>query len=329
MGVINTVTSTRPLNQEKIDHGIKYIYKYKLELDKDDKPENGNRPYEFISTFYEALSEPLDKFIELSNLVFAALYPHQENSRSNTNVRRINKITFVVRSMDGVAYTTGSQDEGSAEIHLSLNYLYDVFKNNSGTGGHGQSREKEKVKENSTATVTRTSLANTDGHTVSTVITTTVITTILADMSVSDQLSQERKRGIEALAYEICGVISHELVHAWQFSCDAVPSDLIEGIADAVRLSCGYPARHWEEKPIVDEREKGHWNRGYEKTGFFLNWIEKNIKLVDEYSKNNDTFISVLNKKLKTEYSEALFEKITSFTVNDLFLFYQINLQNQ
>jgi hypothetical protein len=60
-------------------------------------------------------------------------------------------------------------------------------------------------------------------------------------------------------------------VHCFQYNGhDAAPIGLIEGVADFVRLRAGLAPPHWKRG------EKGeHWDAGYEKTGFFLDWLER------------------------------------------------------
>lgn len=69
---------------------------------------------------------------------------------------------------------------------------------------------------------------------------------------------------------EIVGVITHEMVHCWQHSAlGTAPSGLIEGIADWVRLKAGYAPPHWARHTDCD------WDAGYERTGYFLEWLEQ------------------------------------------------------
>lgn len=68
---------------------------------------------------------------------------------------------------------------------------------------------------------------------------------------------------------EIQGVVLHEMVHVWQHNGrGTAPGGLIEGIADWVRLKEGFVPRHWK-------REGGKWDRGYQTTAYFLDWIEE------------------------------------------------------
>ncbi|KAF2771980.1 plant basic secretory protein, partial [Teratosphaeria nubilosa] len=69
---------------------------------------------------------------------------------------------------------------------------------------------------------------------------------------------------------ELLGVICHELVHCFQYNaCNTAPGGLIEGIADWVRLNAGLAARHWKREA------EGQWDRGYQHTGYFLQWLEE------------------------------------------------------
>jgi hypothetical protein len=71
-------------------------------------------------------------------------------------------------------------------------------------------------------------------------------------------------------AYEIEGVLVHELVHCFQYNGRGkCPGGLVEGIADWVRLSATLGAPHWR-RDVVPER----WDQGYEKTAYFLEWLE-------------------------------------------------------
>jgi hypothetical protein len=69
---------------------------------------------------------------------------------------------------------------------------------------------------------------------------------------------------------EIMGVLVHEMVHAWQHSgFGSAPVGLTEGVADWVRLKAGYAPPHWKRHGDCE------WDAGYERTGYFLEWLEK------------------------------------------------------
>jgi hypothetical protein len=69
---------------------------------------------------------------------------------------------------------------------------------------------------------------------------------------------------------EIMGVLVHEMVHCWQHSgFGSAPGGLIEGVADWVRLKAGYAPPHWKRHIDCE------WDAGYERTGYFLEWLEQ------------------------------------------------------
>ncbi|KAH8723618.1 peptidase of plants and bacteria-domain-containing protein [Phaeosphaeriaceae sp. PMI808] len=69
---------------------------------------------------------------------------------------------------------------------------------------------------------------------------------------------------------EILGVLVHEMVHCWQHSgLGTAPVGLTEGVADWVRLKAGFAPPHWKRHTDCD------WDAGYERTGYFLEWLEK------------------------------------------------------
>lgn len=71
-------------------------------------------------------------------------------------------------------------------------------------------------------------------------------------------------------AYEIQGVLVHELVHCFQHNGHGTcPGGLIEGIADFVRLKASLAAPHWKRSDVPEK-----WDQGYEKTAYFLDWLE-------------------------------------------------------
>lgn len=69
---------------------------------------------------------------------------------------------------------------------------------------------------------------------------------------------------------EINGVLVHEMVHCWQYhGGNTAPGGLTEGVADWVRLKAGYAPPHWRRRGDCD------WDAGYERTAYFLEWLEK------------------------------------------------------
>ena len=74
---------------------------------------------------------------------------------------------------------------------------------------------------------------------------------------------------------EIIGVLTHELVHCYQYNgFSSCPGGLIEGIADFVRLKANLGPPHWVNEKGKRERGK-KWDDGYQKTAFFLDWLEE------------------------------------------------------
>ncbi len=119
-----------------------------------------------------------------------------------TNMPSTRSVTVILRDMDGVAYTTGTElDDDHKEIHFSLGYI--------------------------------------------------------------DGIASDR------VADEIIGVLTHELVHCYQWNAHGTcPGGLIEGIADWVRLNCKLSPPHWERKPGEE------WDAGYQNTAYFLDYLE-------------------------------------------------------
>jgi hypothetical protein len=80
-------------------------------------------------------------------------------------------------------------------------------------------------------------------------------------------------RNAAGLRHEIAGVITHEMVHCFQHNCHGTaPGGLIEGIADFVRLKAGLAPPHWNRAP---ENRGQKWDEGYQKTAWFLEWLEE------------------------------------------------------
>lgn len=152
-----------------------------------------------------------------------------------SDMPKVRSVTVVLRSMGGVAYTTGLPlDDLHKEIHLSLDYVQAVQSRNS-TG----------------------------------------------------------------IRHEIAGVITHEMVHCFQHNGHGTcPGGLIEGIADFVRLKAGLAPPHWKKS---SETRGERWDEGYQKTAWFLEWLE---------DKKGAGTVSRLNATLKTEkYDEEKFWK--------------------
>ena len=93
---------------------------------------------------------------------------------------------------------------------------------------------------------------------------------------------------------ELKGVLVHEMVHCWQYSgYETAPGGLIEGVADWVRLKAGMAPPHWKRDG------GGDWDRGYQHTAYFLEWVE------EKFGRGS---VSRVNAALRSErYDEEMF----------------------
>lgn len=93
---------------------------------------------------------------------------------------------------------------------------------------------------------------------------------------VASRPSQNPTDAIAKLKHELTGVIVHEMVHTVQNNgLGTAPGGLIEGVSDWIRLRAGLAAPHWKRPSRRDEIEGQYgWDAAYEKTAFFLEWLE-------------------------------------------------------
>ncbi|CAK7202439.1 hypothetical protein SEUCBS139899_005162 [Sporothrix eucalyptigena] len=145
-----------------------------------------------------------------------------------THIPPTRSVTLVLRDMDGVAYTTGSElDNDHKEIHFSLRYIAGI----------------KPRKERATA--------------------------------------------------EIAGVLTHELVHCYQWDGRGTcPGGLVEGIADWVRLRCALSPPHWKREPAAI----GRWDGGYQHTAYFLDYLERRF---------GDGTVRRINEKLRLDHYDG------------------------
>lgn len=116
---------------------------------------------------------------------------------------------------------------------------------------------------------------------------------------------------------EITGVVTHELVHCYQFNAQGTcPGGLIEGIADWVRLQCGLDPPHWKREA------KGEWDGGYQHTAYFLDYLE------GRFGKGS---VRRVNEKLRRhKYEEkAFWTELFGRPVEQLWADYKQHLGNE
>jgi len=110
----------------------------------------------------------------------------------------------------------------------------------------------------------------------------------------------------ERVGEEIIGVVRHEMVHCWQNNgMGAAPGGLIEGIADWVRLRDGFVPPHWKRA----EGGGGRWDAGYQRTAYFLDWMECRF---------GDGLVRRLNAALEEKYTENMWEGLVGKGVEEL-----------
>ncbi|KZO96520.1 BSP-domain-containing protein [Calocera viscosa TUFC12733] len=111
--------------------------------------------------------------------------------------------------------------------------------------------------------------------------------------------------------HEILGVILHELVHVYQHDGHGtVPGGLIEGVADFIRLRAKLGPPHWNRS------RGGKWDAGYERTAYFLDWVEG----------SHHHFVRDLNAESKDAYELGVFKTLTGQNVEELWEAYQQSL---
>ncbi|KIW08971.1 uncharacterized protein PV09_00880 [Verruconis gallopava] len=158
-------------------------------------------------------------------------------------------ITLILRSMPGVAYTTGMDiDNDHKEIHFSTDYVASI--------------------------------------------------------------PMERRK------QEMLGVITHEMVHCWQWAANGTcPGGLIEGIADFVRLRADFVPPHWKQEA------GGDWDAGYQHTGYFLDWLERTL--------GEGTVIKINDRLRDRNYDEVEFwSHCCGDDVKNLWKRYKESLEN-
>lgn len=119
-----------------------------------------------------------------------------------------------------------------------------------------------------------------------------------------------KKKHESQLLHELDGVFCHELVHVFQFNgFKTAPGGFIEGLADFYRLRLGMNPPHWDRKNLPKK-----WDEGYEKTGFFLEWLDTKFP----------GSVTAINIYLRDHrwYDADVFQIITGLSIHKLFNMY-------
>jgi hypothetical protein len=77
---------------------------------------------------------------------------------------------------------------------------------------------------------------------------------------------------------------------------------------DWVRLQKGLAPPHWKRT-----NPSGDWDGGYERTAFFLDWIEQTY---------GDHFVRRLNESMIDKYEPRIWEDLTGLSVEELWKVY-------
>ncbi|KAL1842191.1 hypothetical protein VTJ49DRAFT_5878 [Mycothermus thermophilus] len=197
--------------------------------------------------FFRAVPDPGAVLAEAVDNIDRHLYCSPDGSqkpKKKFHAPPTRSVTLVLRDMDGVAYTTGSEiDNDHKEIHFSLRYI--------------------------------------------------------------DHIRPESR-----LAAEIRGVLTHELVHCYQWDARRTcPGGLIEGVADWVRLCCDLGPPHWRRGT------EGSWDKGYDHTAYFLQYLETRF---------GPGTVQAVNAKLRRhEYrGDAFWRELLGMPVEELYADY-------
>ena len=118
------------------------------------------------------------------------------------------------------------------------------------------------------------------------------------------------------IKWDFNGVLYHEMAHTWQWDGSAgtkAPVELIEGIADFMRLKANYAPSHW-----VKPGQGDSWDKGYDVTARFLDYCND----------LRNGFVAELNKKMRVTYSDNFFVELLGKPVDQLWRDYKANFGN-
>ncbi len=123
---------------------------------------------------------------------------------------------------------------------------------------------------------------------------------------------------VAATLYETQGILYHELTHGYQYAGNQMPSHVVEGVADAVRVAVKYV-------PYTNRKAGGSYTDSYQRTGFFLDWLnQERLPGYDFLRRFNQSGNSQLNKAWSWDVVRAL----TGVDVDTLWAEYQSFLQS-
>ncbi|KAI3986967.1 hypothetical protein MKX01_039902 [Papaver californicum] len=115
---------------------------------------------------------------------------------------------------------------------------------------------------------------------------------------------------------EITGIIYHELTHVWQWDGTPgprAPQDLLEGIADYVRLKANLPGTYWAQRGSGNR-----WGERSDITAYFLDHCES----------LRGGFVAALNAKMKTGYDDYYFNELLGKSADEVFADYKAKFRS-
>lgn len=139
----------------------------------------------------------------------------------------------------------------------------------------------------------------------------------------SDKPKGTNRKADASFIHEVRGVLTHEMVHVFQHDGQGTwPGGLTEGIADFVRMKSGLGAAHWNPWPAGKRTRGDKWDEGYQKTAWFLEWVEDNV--------GGPGAIGRLNEAVRNdEWNDGqVWETVMGKSVDDCWTSYQEDWDN-